>query len=402
MVKFRTSKKIFIHIDCDSFFAECEILKNPQLKNEYVLVGREIVVACNYKTKALWITTGMPVWKAEEILKGRWIFLEGDHSFYSLVSRKMMKYLKENTLSIEPFSIDEAFCEITGLPELYKLNLEDYILKLQKDVVEYIWVPVSIWVSTTRIKAKIFSKLNKPLGVFIDISNSRETFEELPLDIVPFIGKSMQNKLKYSCENVYDFVNLWYWDLKKNIWKSATDLWLELSWVNAFRVKKSPHSKSMSRGRSFNKNITSNKEFLYSQFLLNFNHLYEEFSLRNYKLKKVSIFFRDKDKVITIFHYNLAEYSTSRKDILEIVQRLFQKYYSPDNLIRSTWVVFWSLEKITFQQLNIFQKVRKVEQENSQLIWVINKLNQKYSSHKVAFGTDLLGKDFESKWGIRV
>jgi len=25
----------------------------------------------------------------------------------------MMKYLKENTLSIEPFSIDEAFCEIT-------------------------------------------------------------------------------------------------------------------------------------------------------------------------------------------------------------------------------------------------------------------------------------------------
>jgi len=55
-----------------------------------------------------------------------------------------MNYLKENTLSMEPFSIDEAFCEITGLPELYKMNLEDYILKLQNDVIKHIGVPVSI------------------------------------------------------------------------------------------------------------------------------------------------------------------------------------------------------------------------------------------------------------------
>jgi nucleotidyltransferase/DNA polymerase involved in DNA repair len=49
-----------------------------------------------------------------------------------------MKYLRENTLKTEPFSIDEAFCEITGLPELYNTSLEDYIKKLQKDVAKYI------------------------------------------------------------------------------------------------------------------------------------------------------------------------------------------------------------------------------------------------------------------------
>jgi nucleotidyltransferase/DNA polymerase involved in DNA repair len=37
-MKLKKSKKIFIHVDCDSFFAECEILKNPKLKNDYVLV----------------------------------------------------------------------------------------------------------------------------------------------------------------------------------------------------------------------------------------------------------------------------------------------------------------------------------------------------------------------------
>jgi nucleotidyltransferase/DNA polymerase involved in DNA repair len=49
-----------------------------------------------------------------------------------------MSYLRENTLKTEPFSIDEAFCEITGLPELYKLSLEDYIKKLKYKVAKHI------------------------------------------------------------------------------------------------------------------------------------------------------------------------------------------------------------------------------------------------------------------------
>jgi len=56
-MKFNTSKKLWAHIDCDSFFAECEILKNPKIKNDFVIVGDEIVLACNYKTKAFGIKT---------------------------------------------------------------------------------------------------------------------------------------------------------------------------------------------------------------------------------------------------------------------------------------------------------------------------------------------------------
>ena len=80
------SKKLFAHIDCDSFFAECEIYKNPKLKNEYVIVWNEIVIACNYKTKAFWIKTWTPVWKAKYILKGQWVYLEWDHRYYTFIS----------------------------------------------------------------------------------------------------------------------------------------------------------------------------------------------------------------------------------------------------------------------------------------------------------------------------
>jgi nucleotidyltransferase/DNA polymerase involved in DNA repair len=50
----------------------------------------------------------------------------------------MMKYLRENTLSVEPFSIDEAFCEITGLPEMYGIDIQEYVCNLQKQVMDYI------------------------------------------------------------------------------------------------------------------------------------------------------------------------------------------------------------------------------------------------------------------------
>ena len=400
-MKFRSSKKVFIHVDCDSFFAECEILKNPTLKDKYVIVWDEIVLACNYKTKAFWINTWTPIWQVKKILKNMWEYLPSDHEYYSFISSKMMEFLEKNTLSIEPFSIDEAFCEVTWLAEMNKLSLEDYILKLQKDIITYVWVPVSIWVSTTRIKAKIFSKLNKPRWIFIDTWNSLEVYKTLNIAIVPFIGPSMRNKLKYKCSNVYDFLNLWYWYLNKNIWKNACDLWLELSWVNSYTVKKNKISKSISRGRSFNKNITNNKDFIYSQMLINFNYLYEEFTIKKYELKKVTIFFRDKEKITTLFHHNLWYHTYLRSDILKIVQSLFLNNYSSDTLYRSTWVVFSNLKKQDFHQINLFEKRYIKSDRNLDLINTINNINKKFNVHKISFWSDLLEKKFSSKLWIR-
>ncbi len=400
-MKFNTSKKLWAHIDCDSFFAECEILKNPKIKNDFVIVGDEIVLACNYKTKAFGIKTWTPIWQARDILKWKWTFLSSDHDFYSLVSSKLMTYLSENTYYIEPFSIDEAFCDISWLPELLNMDLEAYILKLQRDIFNNIWVPVSIWVSTTKIKAKIFSKLNKPKGIFIDTWNSKDLYKSLPISIVPFIWKSMQDKLKYKCENIYDFISLGYWYLKKNIWKTWSDLWLELSGVSAFAIKKTHFSKSISRWRSFNKNITNDRDFLLKELILNFNYLYEELVLKNYETKKVSIFFRNKEKQTFIFHYTLPIFTTDRKVLLEVIKNMFKIYFDSRILYRSTWIVFSLLKDISFHQTNIFEKTFLKPNNKKEIYTILNEINLKYDNHKIAFGMDLVGKWFSSKLGIR-
>jgi nucleotidyltransferase/DNA polymerase involved in DNA repair len=55
-----------------------------------------------------------------------------------------MNFLREYTQNIEIFSIDEAFVELTGIPESMGLTLEEYLSYLQNKILQDIGVPVSI------------------------------------------------------------------------------------------------------------------------------------------------------------------------------------------------------------------------------------------------------------------
>lgn len=392
-MKFRVSRKLFAHIDCDSFFASCEILKNPCLRWKYVCVWDEIIVACTYNAKTLGIKTWTPIWEAKRILGGKWVFLGGDMWYYQSISSNLMSYLKDNTLCVEEFSIDEAFCEITWLTEMYKIPLEEYIKNLQKDILKNIWVPVSIWVSNTRIKAKIFSKINKPNWIYIslDKENDKEIFSKLPLKVIPYIWKCYQERLKYKATTVYDFINLWYYFLKNKIGKNATDLWFELVWVNAFIVKKSQEVKSMSRWRSFNKNVTDNKSFLYKQLLINFNFLYEEFIDKNFKLKTISIFLRDKEFKTNIYKYDFDDFTYLRYEILSKIKYLFDENILVSNdYYRSTWVIFSNFKTYKPYQTSIFDKPIKDDNNNLLLSKTVNEINEKYWNRKLSYWTSLL------------
>lgn len=388
----KKSKKVFIHLDCDSFFASCEILKNPNLRWKYVCVWWEIIVACTYNCKALGIKTGTPIWEAKRILKNHWVFLSGDHAYYEKISDEIFHYLQNCTLSLEPFSIDEAFCEITWLPELYKISLENYLKNLQNNILKEIWIPVSIWCANTRIKAKIYSKLNKPFGIYIGLNEEKEItiFKKLDIAKIPFIWKSHQSKLRSEAKTIYDFIGLGFWNLKNKIWKNATDLRLELVWVNAFIVRKSKEIKSMSRSRSFNYNINSDKNFLLLELQKHLERLFENLTEKNLETKKVALLLRTKSFQTLIYESNLQEHTNNRNLIFSSIINLFEYNYNKDFLYRSVWVIFNDLQSYLPEQKNIFDKPIRWKANNYKLYKAIEQINNRYWNHKVSFGTSLL------------
>ena len=391
-MKFKVSHKLYIHVDCDSFFASCEVLRYPEFKDKYVCVWGDIIVAATYNAKYLWVKTWMPVWEAKKILWDHAVFLSPDIGYYNKISQQLMKVLREETAGIEIFSIDEAFCDITWVAEYHKQSHKEFLLFLQKKILKQVGIPVSIWMSNTRIKAKIFSKLNKPYGItfFKDTEAEKEIFKKLPLAIIPFIGKSYQKKFEYRAISVLDFLNIWFWDLKKQIGKNATTLWLELMWVDVYIVKKSTQTKSISRTRSFNQELSTDKQFLREKLRRNFERAFEEMSSKNLETSHISIMFRNKDFICEYETYKIAKYTNSHTEISDIIHKLFEKLYSENRICRSTGIFFQNLRSYLPKQRSIFESKLRNSEQNYELSKTIEHINQKNNLHMVTFGTTLL------------
>ena len=113
-MKFRCSKQLWFHVDCDSFFAACEILRRPEIRDKYVCVGGDIIVAASYNAKYLGIKTGTPIWEARRMLPiDKSYFFPPDIPYYASISDKLMNILMNYSEKVEVFSIDEAFCNVS-------------------------------------------------------------------------------------------------------------------------------------------------------------------------------------------------------------------------------------------------------------------------------------------------
>ena len=144
-MRFKSSKKLWFHIDCDSFFAACEILRHPELKDSYVCVGGDIIIAATYNAKALGIKTGTPIWEAKRILPAKKThYFPPDIPYYSEVSHKLMDILRAQSSGIEIFSIHEAFCDMPGIPECLGMDPWEYALFLQKKILDELEISVTI------------------------------------------------------------------------------------------------------------------------------------------------------------------------------------------------------------------------------------------------------------------
>lgn len=105
------SEQIRALADCDSFFASCEVARNPSLKGKCVCIGKEgdIITASTYEAKARGIKTGTPSREAKRLLGDDLVLIAPDMKFYGQMSQKIFSCLAEYVDQLEQYSVDEAF-----------------------------------------------------------------------------------------------------------------------------------------------------------------------------------------------------------------------------------------------------------------------------------------------------
>ena len=109
-------QKLFALIDCNNFYASCEKVFNPKLKNRPVAIlsnNDGCIVAMSQEAKDLGIVMGTPFFKAKTLLeKNKGAVFSSNYELYGDMSRRVTDTLKNFSSIIEIYSIDEAFIEV--------------------------------------------------------------------------------------------------------------------------------------------------------------------------------------------------------------------------------------------------------------------------------------------------
>lgn len=290
------------------------------------------------------------------IPKKDFVMLPPDMHYYGNISDRMTKYLSQWSNGIERFSIDEVWANITGIPKYKWLSEHDFALFLQTELLKKVGIPVSIGVSNTRLRAKILSEIHKPMGVCV-WSNTPDFLKyagALPFGDIPFIGRAYQDRLEYTVrgKHVQWFIEVWFWKLKEIIGKNGTDIWLELRGVNMIHPVNTHIEKSISATRSFNYHKTSEEWFVWNHLLMNFDRAYGRLVDKNLDTNHIILTFRNKEGQTFGIDTRLP-HTQKREEMLDTIQKLFKKVYSPDVIYRTTGVTFSGLKPNTPKQYTL-------------------------------------------------
>ncbi|MGE4194184.1 MAG: Y-family DNA polymerase [Pseudodesulfovibrio sp.] len=148
-------------IDCNNFYASCERAFRPELVGRPVVVlsnNDGCVIARSAEAKELGIEMGTPYFKCRAMLERRGVAVfSSNYALYGDLSARVMQVLTRFCPSVEVYSIDEAFCDLTGVPG----GAEAYSRRLRATVLAWTGIPVSVGIGRTKTLAKLANRFAK-------------------------------------------------------------------------------------------------------------------------------------------------------------------------------------------------------------------------------------------------
>lgn len=174
-------ERIILHVDINNCYASIECRMNPSLRGKAVAVcgsiqdRHGIILAKNEMAKSMGVKTGEAIWEARSKCP-ELVLCEPHYDLYLEFSRAARKIYSDYTDRIEPFGIDEAWLDITGLFRNGKqVDGEEIANEIRERVKKELGITVSVGVSFNKVFAKLGSDLKKPDAVTVI---SKENYKE--------------------------------------------------------------------------------------------------------------------------------------------------------------------------------------------------------------------------------
>jgi DNA polymerase V len=179
-------------VDCNSFYASCEAVFQPNLHDKPIVVlsnNDGMVVAKNKQAKALGLDLGAPYFQIKDILKKHNVYaFSSNYTLYGDMSHRVMCTLRELTSDVEVYSIDEAFLDLSGFMHR---DLLAYGHEMRDTVKRWTGIPVSIGIAPTKTLTKVANKIGKKADGVVVLDTPKkidEALDTFPIEDIWGVG----------------------------------------------------------------------------------------------------------------------------------------------------------------------------------------------------------------------
>ncbi len=195
---------MFALIDCNSFYASCEKIFRPDLKDRPVVIlsnNDGCVIARSSEAKKMGVSMTQPWYQIKDqyLSKGGIVF-SSNYEFYADISNRVMNVLSDLCPEIDIYSIDEAFLDLRSFKK--NIDLVNFAYDCKRKIREWVGVPVSIGIAPTKTLAKLANKVAKDDPRFdgvVILSEPRvikHFLRSMPVEKIWGIGKRLTARLE--------------------------------------------------------------------------------------------------------------------------------------------------------------------------------------------------------------
>jgi DNA polymerase V len=288
-------------VDANNFYVSCERVFRPDLVGKPVAVlsnNDGCIVARSAEVKALKsIKMGVPLFQVQHLVKQHKIQLfSSNYTLYADMSSRVMSILEEFTPSLEVYSIDEAFLDLTGVCDQDPI---EYGQRIKKAVLRSTGIPVCVGMGPTKTLAKLANyaaKKWKQTGGVLDVSDPQR--REKLMRIVPVgevwgIGSRIAARLhQLGILTVWDLANQPADRIREQFNIVVARTVMELNGIPCLDLEAiAPDKQQIVCSRSFSRRLTEYREL--SEALAEFSsRAAEKLRFQNSVAGHISVFLR--------------------------------------------------------------------------------------------------------------
>lgn len=393
-------------IDGNNFYASCERVFNPSIRNKPIVVlsnNDGCAIARSNEAKALGIPMGAPYFQIQDIVKAHDVkVFSANFVLYGDLSNRMFNITRRYCKDIEVYSIDEAFLDFNGYEYF---NLEEHCLELRSKVLNGLDIPTSIGIAPTKTLAKVANKIAKKYtdrtkGVYVlDTPKKIEkALKWFPFEDVWGIGRRYFEKFKKDgVKTAWDFTQLPESYIHKIMGIVGVRMYKELKGEPQYGLTVPKSKKSIATTRTFEK-MTDDEEYLKERISTFAFKCAQKLRQQKSCCAHITVFLttnyfredlRQYSNSITI---TLPNPSNSSIELAKYAHIALEKIYKKDYLYKKAGVIVSSFVPDNERIVSLFDE--DLHQKHYTLMKVVDKMNHRLGGDKIK----LASMDIQRTW----